>query len=162
MRLACSLTNGDGFTFEYATVDLTPDYAAWLLRLVAEAEKLKRAHDEFYAVELFDSAVEYGSVLGALDDEISGLIDSDGEWVQIPDNHRWPDGCLQSVSAATVVVTADSIHWRAAAKHGDDGTYFETPPLTVARLREMFPPQVTPKPARRHSAGGAPPLRREP
>jgi len=140
------LTNGDGFTFEYATVDLTPDYAAWLLRLVAEAEKLKEAHDGFYSVELFDSAVEYGSVLGvtpgALDDETSELIDSDGEWVQVPDNHRWPDGCLQSVSAATVVVTADSIHWRAAAKHGDDGTYFETPALTVARLREMFPSQV--------------------
>jgi len=155
MRLACSLTNGDGFTFEYATVDLTPDYAAWLLRLVAEAEELKRAHDEFYAVELFDSAVEYGSVLGALDDEISGLIDSDGEWVQIPDNHRWPDGCLQSVSAATVVVTADSIHWRAAAKHGDDGTYFETAPLTVARLREMSQDSEG-YPARPDSAGGAP------
>ena len=147
MRLACSLTNGDGFAFENATVDITSDYAAWLLRLAHKAAEIKGAHDTFYAVELFDSAVEYGSALGSLDDETSELIDSDGEWVQVPDNHRWPDGCLQSVSAATVVVTADSIHWRAAAKHGDDGTYFETPALTVARLREMFPPQVAEHPA---------------
>ena len=132
MRLACSLTNGDGFTFEYATVDITPDYAAWLLRLADKAAEFKGAHDTFYAVELFDSAVEYGS----LDDEISELI---RQWGQLPDNHEWPYCCLQSVSAATVVVTVDSIHWRAAAKHDDDGTYFETPPLTVARLREMFP-----------------------
>jgi len=142
MRLACSLTNGDGFAFENATVDITPDYAAWLLRLADKAAEFKGAHDTFYAVELFDSAVEYGSTLGALDDEANELIDSDRQWVQVPDNHRWPDDCLQSVSAATVVVTADSIHWRAAAKHGDDRTYFETPALTVARLREMFPSQA--------------------
>jgi len=143
MRLACRLTNGDGFAFEYATVDLTPEYVAWLLRLTDKAAELKQTDDAFYAVELFDFTVEYGSALGALDDETNELIDSDREWVQVPDNHRWPDDCLQSVSAATVVVTADSIHWRAAAKHGDDGTYFETPALTVARLREMFPPQET-------------------
>ncbi len=142
MRLACRLINGDGFAFEYATIDLTPDYAAWLLRLVAEAKKLNGAHDTFYAVELFDSAVEYGSALDSLNDETNELIDSDGEWVQVPDNHRWPDDCLQSTSAATVVVTDGSIHWRAAAKHGDNGTYFETATLTVAELREMFPPQV--------------------
>jgi hypothetical protein len=142
MRLACSLTNGDGFAFEYATVDITPDYATWLLHLAAKAAEIKQTHDAFYAIELFDSAVEYGSALGVLEHDTAELIDSDREWVQVPDNHRWPDGCLQSVSAATLVVTADSIHWRAAAKHGDDGTYFETQALTVARLREMSPSQV--------------------
>lgn len=146
MRLVCRLINGNGFAFEYATVDLTPDYAAWLLELVAEAKKLKGAHDTFYAVELFDSAVEYGSALDSLNDETNELIDSDGEWVQVPDNHRWPDDCLQSTSAATVVVTDSSIHWRAAAKHGDNGTYFETATLTVAELREMFPAQVAETP----------------
>jgi len=142
MRLACRLTNGDGIGFDYATIDLTSDYAAWLLALAAKAAEIKQTHGRFYAIELFDSAVEYGSALGALEHDTAELIDSANEWAQVPDNHRWPDGCLQSVSAATVVVTADSIHWCAASKHGDDGTYFETQALTVARLQEMFPSQV--------------------
>ena len=85
MRVACRLINGDGFAFEYATIDLTADYAAWLLELATEAAQFKATHDTFYAVELFDSAVEYGSALGSLDsldsldDETSELIDSDGE-----------------------------------------------------------------------------------
>ena len=132
MRIACRLTNGDGVDFEYATVEITPEYIAWLFQLADKAAEIKRTHDAFYAIEAFDSVVEYGSGLGE-------SIDCGGQWAQIRDNHRWPDGCLQSVSAATVVVAADSIHWRATAKHGDDGAYFETAALTVARLREMFP-----------------------
>ena len=142
MRLACSLINGDGFDFEYATVDITPEYAAWLFQLASEAARLKQTHETFYAIECFDHGVEYGSALGPLDDETGQLIDSDGQWVQIPDNHRWPENCLQSVSAPTVVMTSDTIYWRAAAKHDDTGMYFETPPLTVAQLRKMFPAQL--------------------
>ena len=41
-----------------------------------------------------------------------------------------------------MVVTDDSIHWRAAAKHGDNGTYYETATLTVAELRELFPQET--------------------
>ena len=142
MRLACSLINGDGFDFEYATVDITSEYAAWLFQLASEAARLKQTHETFYAIECFDYTVQYGSASGLVEGDTGELIDSDGQWIEIPDNHRWPEGCLQSVSAPTVVVTADTIYWRAAAKYDDTGMYFETPPLTVAQLRKMFPAQL--------------------
>ena len=86
MRLACRLSNGDGTGCEYAIVELTTKYVDRLLRLVDEAKRFKQAHDGFYAIELFDLSVEYGSSLSGLDEETDELIDSDCGWVQVPND----------------------------------------------------------------------------
>jgi hypothetical protein len=134
MRLACRLINGDGMGFEYAIVELTPEYVSHLLRLVEEAKRFKESHDEFYAVELFDVSVEYG-FLDETNDETDELIDSDCGWVTAPDAVQLN---RESTSTETVVVTSDSVYWKAAAKHSDTPTYYETATLTVAELRDLF------------------------
>ncbi len=79
-------------------------------------------------------SVEYGS-LGEVDNETDELIDSDCDWVQVPDAVQLN---RESTSTETVVVTPDSVYWKAAAKHSDTPTYYETATLSVAELRDLL------------------------
>ena len=142
MRLACRLLNGDGVDFKYAVVELTPDYTAYLLRLVDEAERLKETHDAFCEIEFMDYEAEYGASLGA---SLGGLEKDLPEfgrgkpWIEVPDDFEWPDDSQQSIAASTVVITKGTILWRALGSHDYDGPYFETDELPVEELLRLFP-----------------------
>jgi len=141
MRLACRLTNGDGIGFDYATVELTPDYVAYLFRLVAEAKRLKESDDSFCEIESLDFAAQYGASLGVLETRLPES-DTGDPWVEVPEDFQWPADSEQSIAASTVVVTGKTIVWRALGAHDYGGPYFETEELQVEQLRRLFPQQA--------------------
>ena len=138
MRLACRLLNGDDINFEYAIVELTPDYAAYLLRLVDEAERLKKSHETFCEIEFMDYQAEYGSSLGGLEKNLPEFGEG-RKWIKVPDDFEWPKDSQQSLAASTVVITKGTIVWQALGSHDYDGPYFETNELPVEELRRLFP-----------------------
>ncbi len=140
MRLACRLINGDGIGFEYATVELTPDYVAYLLRLVDEAERLRGLHDAFCEIEFMDYEAQYGASLGGLEKNLPEFGEG-RKWIKIPDDYEWPEDSPQSVAASTVAITKGTIVWRALGSHDVDGPYYETDELPVEKLRCLFPQQ---------------------
>ena len=154
MRLACRMTNGDGIGFDYATVELTPDYVVYLLRLVAEAKRLKESDDTFCEIEYLDFAAEYGASLGGLETNLPES-DTSSPWVEVPEDFQWPADSQQSIAASTVVVTGKTIVWRALGAHDFGGPYFETEELQVEQLRRLFPQEATEDPNTQYiDAGG--------
>ncbi len=140
MRLACRLINGDGIGFEYAIVELTPDYVAQLLRLVDEAEKLTKTHETFCGIEFVDYEVEFGSSLGGLETDLPEFGEG-RKWIEIPADFEWPKDSQQSIASLTVVVTKDTIVWRTLGAHDYCGPCYETDEMTVEKLRRLFPQQ---------------------
>ncbi len=140
MRLACRLINGDGIGFEYAIVELTPDYAAQLLRLIDEAEKLTKTHKTFCGIEFLDYGAEYGASLGGLETDLPEFGEG-RKWIEIPDGFEWPKDSQQSIASLTVVVTKNTIVWRALGAHDYCGPCYETDEMTVEKLRQLFPQQ---------------------
>ncbi len=140
MRLACRLINGDGIGFEYAIVELTPDYVSHLLRLVDETENLTKTHETFCGIGFLDYEAEFGSSLGGLETDLPEFGEG-RKWIEIPDDFEWPKDSQQSIASLTVVVTKDIIVCRALGSHDYCGPCYETDEMTVEKLRRLFPRQ---------------------
>lgn len=143
MKLACRLNNGDGVDIEYAIVELSPEYARDLIRMVREAKRIKEMDFSFCEIKFNDDAAQYGASLGDLENNLPEFgkgkqWNQRAQWIEVPNDFVWPENSRQSISASTVVATQGSVFWRALFAHADCEPYFETAEMKLEELLRLF------------------------
>jgi hypothetical protein len=113
-------------------LNLRPVLAESLLRYRSVYERVNDFDSSLYALEFFDTEIDYGSSLVEYDDEdLEGLGEEGWRYVG-------KDTIIvgESVTAVETIKVVDTgVLWSASPKHGEG--YFETPEISWEELEEV-------------------------
>lgn len=124
MFIACNTSAEEGSP-QFASIELTPQIAAELLKYRSAVEQARKISEGFYCVEFFESRVLWGDTDLNIGDE----------WVQVPSGNAVYGGDEYPICAETLKATITGVLWSAAPKHSD--RYFETEELAWEDLEAV-------------------------